>query len=125
MTPQLAGVLKLWRKESNYTKEDDLIFASEVMKGEQPRTGCTISQKIIRPAAERLGIIDKDCPRFGMHNLRHSLATFLAEQGTEPEVIQRILRHSTLPMAMRYTHLRKLSRAAQSAFLKKFGKRER
>jgi len=120
MTPQLAEVLKLWRRESNYAKEDDLIFASETMRGKQPRTGCTISQKYIRPAAERLGIIQPDSPRFGMHALRHSLATFLAEQGTEPEVIQRILRHSTLPMTMRYTHLRKLSRAAQIAFLKKF-----
>jgi len=37
----------------------------------------------------------------------------------------RILRHSTLPMTMRYTHLRKLSRAAQGAFLRRFGRQER
>lgn len=51
MTEQLAKILRLWRRESNYVTEDDLIFAIEVMKGEQPRTSCTISQKIVRPAA--------------------------------------------------------------------------
>ena len=42
--------------------------------------------------------------RFGFHNLRHGLATWLAEQGTDPAVIQRMLRHNSKDMTMHYIH---------------------
>jgi site-specific recombinase XerD len=32
--------------------------------------------------------------RFGYHNLRHSLATFLVSQGTDPKTVQTLLRHA-------------------------------
>ena len=49
----------------------------------------------IRPAAVRVGILSADDQRrFGFHNLRHSLATFLVSVGTNPKVVQGLLRHS-------------------------------
>ncbi len=38
--------------------------------------------------------MEDDPRRFGFHNLRHSLATFLVSVGTNPKVVQGLLRHS-------------------------------
>jgi site-specific recombinase XerD len=49
----------------------------------------------VRPAAVRVGILSADDQRrFGFHNLRHSLASFLVIVGTNPKVVQGLLRHS-------------------------------
>ena len=59
----------------------------------------------IRPTAVRLGIISNDEPRFGFHNFRHALATFLISEGQNPEVVRRMLRHSHLDMTLSYAHM--------------------
>ncbi len=48
------------------------------------------------PASSRKGgVIAKDDPcRFGFHNLRHSLASFLVRTKTDPKTVQALLRHS-------------------------------
>ena len=46
----------------------------------------------IRPAAVKVGIRLAKGQRFGFHNFRHSLATFLVNKGTD--VIQGLLRHA-------------------------------
>jgi site-specific recombinase XerD len=49
----------------------------------------------IRPAAVRVGILSADGQRRSdFHNLRHSLASFLVRNGTNPKVVQGLLRHS-------------------------------
>lgn len=50
---------------------------------------------------ERTGI-EKD---FGLHNLRHSIATHLLQAGMEIEEIRRFLGHSTLESTQIYTHI--------------------
>lgn len=50
-----------------------------------------ISTDYIRPAAFKAKVIDVSCPRFGLYNMRHGLATFLAEGGADVTVIQRML----------------------------------
>jgi integrase len=57
--------------------------------------------------------------RFGFHNLRHGLATWLAEQGTDPAVIQRMLRHSSKDMTMHYIHAK--AREAQEQYIAELG----
>jgi integrase len=57
--------------------------------------------------------------RFGFHNLRHGLATWLAEQGTDPMVIQRMLRHSSKDMTMHYIHRK--AREAQEKYISELG----
>ncbi len=120
MHPALAAVLEEWRSETVYGTETDFVFPSYRRKGKQPRLGCAIAQKYIRPAAVQAGIIDESCPRFGFHNLRHGLSTFLIEHGTDPVVVQRILRQSNVTMTMHYFHAAKKARAAQGEFLEKF-----
>jgi integrase len=70
----------------------------------------------LRPAAVKAGIlsshrdvrgrlIDDDPRRFGFHNLRHSLASFLIRTRTDPKTVQTLLRHSDVKLTLQfYTH---------------------
>ena len=117
MHENLGLVLLEWRKQTMYAKEGDFIFASDRKKGTQPRLGSMIVADYIRPAAIKAKVITADCPRFGLHNLRHGLTTFLTERGTDPVVIQRMLRWSNIKMLQRYAHTAKKGRKAQGEFL--------
>ncbi len=57
--------------------------------------------------------------RFGFHNLRHSLASFLLAQGEHPTVVQTMLRHASLPMTMHYAHMDAERIAAQGKMLER------
>ncbi len=43
--------------------------------------------------------------QFHFHSLRHTCASWLAENGTDLKVIQEVLRHSKINQTMRYAHL--------------------
>jgi len=96
------------------------LFPSFKLHGKQPRLGSMIVQDYIRPAAVSAGVIPDDCPRFGFHNLRHGLSTFLIENGHDPVVVQRMLRQSDLPMTMHYVHNSHKARNAQAQFIERF-----
>jgi len=59
--------------------------------------------------------------RFRFHSLRHGLATWLAEQGTDPVVIQSMLRHSSKDMTMHYVHAK--ASEAQEQYDRRVGNR--
>ena len=120
MHETLATLLLEWRKISIYTKESDFIFPSYKLKGKQPRLGSMIATDYVRPAAIKAEVITEDCSRFGLHSLRHGLATWLADNGTDPVVIQRMLRWSSITMLQRYAHVSKKARQAQGEFLEQF-----
>ena len=46
------------------------------------------------PAAIKAGVNLKPGQRFGFHNFRHSLATFLVSRGKDVKTIQGLLRHA-------------------------------
>ena len=49
--------------------------------------------------------MDDDPRRFGFHNLRHSLASFLVRIKTDPKTVQTLLRHSDVKLTLQcYTH---------------------
>jgi Site-specific recombinase XerD len=60
--------------------------------------------------------------RFGFHTLRHSLATFLVGQNTDPKTVQAMLRHADVSTTLGlYTHANTDAKmAAQGAVLKEF-----
>jgi integrase len=78
----------------------------------------------LRPAAIRarvLKVVDgvtygpdgDSVRRFGFHNLgRHSLATFLMDEGENPAVVQAIMRHAKLDMTLYYSHSRRKQKLA-------------
>jgi site-specific recombinase XerD len=75
-------------------------------KGKIPRAASTCGRDYLRPAAVTAGVLDKDDHhRFGWHNLRHSLATFLSANDVSLKTTQAILRHKKLATtADIYTH---------------------
>jgi len=60
----------------------------------------------LRPAAIAAGVIKKgEKVRFGFHNLRHSLASFLVRSKTDPKTVQALLRHSDVKTTLQlYAH---------------------
>jgi integrase len=122
-SPILAEYLHSWRHNPVccYAKDTDWVFASERRKGAKPRSGGILSHDYVKQVGIRLGLVNpKD--RFGCHNLRHSLATFLVALKYDPKTVQGLLRHSDVHTTLQlYAHGRHSDRllaheAAVSAF---------
>ena len=95
MVSVLAGFIREWQLETPYGQPTDWMFASNRLKGKQPRVANMLVEDYLRPAAVKVGVLRAgEKVRFGFHNLRHSLASFLVRQGTDPKTVQKMLRHS-------------------------------
>jgi integrase len=90
----LADELRCWQKETMYAKSEDWIFPSTKLKGKTPISASMMTAAKIRPTAVKVGIRIVKGQRFGFHNFRHSLATFLVNRGTDVKTIQGLLRHA-------------------------------
>jgi integrase len=119
MHPALSDALQFWRRESRYARDTDWVFASDRVKGKIPRSAGTAGQDYLRPAAVKAGVIPEGYRgRFGWHNLRHSLATFMASNEVSLPLIQSIIRHAKPTTTSRYTHrVNSAQMAAQEKFL--------
>jgi integrase len=99
-TPALNGncrhAVKCWHQQTPYAKPSDWIFASFKLKGRQPRTASILAADHLRPAAIGAGVVLKPGQRFGFHNLRHSLATFLINKESDTKTVQGLLRHANV-----------------------------
>jgi integrase len=90
----LADALRSWHRNTLYSKPEDWIFPSTKMKGRTPLSASMMAADKIRPAAIKVGIRLEPGQRFGFHNFRHSLATFLISKGKDVKTIQGLLRHA-------------------------------
>jgi integrase len=63
------------------------------MKDGTPLGASMMAADKIGPAAIKVGIRLESGQRFGFHNFRHSLATFLINKGKDVKTIQGPLRH--------------------------------
>ena len=105
MHPVLAAALEAWQRETAYHRDSDWVFASSKSKGKIPRSAGIARQDYLRPAAVKAGVIPQGYRGwFGWHNLRHSLATFLAANEVNLPVIQSVLRHAKPSTTALYTH---------------------
>jgi integrase len=120
--PVLAACLEEWRAQTAYAKDTDWIFPSDKLRGRKPRSASVAARDYLRPAAIAAGVLPKGdtATRFGWHSLRHSLSTYLADNGVEPAVMMKILRHQRLSTTLEVYTLRvqKSEIAAQGKFLK-------
>jgi integrase len=92
----LADALQGWHRNTLYAKPEDWVFPSTKMKGKTPLSASMMAKDKIRPAAIKVGVRLEPGQRFGFHNFRHSLATFLINKGKDVKTIQGLLRHASL-----------------------------
>ena len=114
--PLLADFMRLWKQKTPYSQPGDWVFPSFRLEGKQSRVANMLVEDHLRPAAVKAGIlsshrnvrgqpVDDDPRRFGFHNLRHSLASFLIRIRTDPKTVQTLLRHSDVKLTLQfYTH---------------------
>ena len=95
MAPLLAKFLRAWQAETRYTESTDWVFASTKTHGRTPRVGNMLCRDYLRPAAIEAQVKLEKGRRFGFHNLRHGLASFLiTKRKTDLRTAQRSLRHA-------------------------------
>ena len=100
------GLLKNRRETTAYAGAEDFIFGSDRRKGKQPRVPNMLVEDHLRSAAKQVIEIPHG-HRFGFHNLRHALASFLVEIGTDAKTIQDMLRWADPSILLRtYAHSR-------------------
>jgi len=106
MHPLLASYMQQWKQQTPYSQPGDWIFASAKLKGRQPRVANMLVADYLRPAAVRAGVLRKDDERrYGFHNFRHSLASYLVKVGTDPKTVQCMLRHADVKTTLAlYAH---------------------
>jgi integrase len=102
----LADSMRRWQKDSPYSQPDNWVFPSFRLKGQKPRCANMLVEDYLRPAAVKAGVLAKDdSHRFGFHNLRHSLASYLVRSKTDPKTVQNLLRHSNVKTTLQlYAH---------------------
>lgn len=88
---RLAADLWLWRETSPYRQGEDWVFASPYRQGKLPFWPDTVLQKVVRPAAQRAGIIK----RIGWLTFRHTFSTLLVANGENVKVVQELMRHAS------------------------------
>ena len=116
-TASVAGrIHALLETEDDVFPDRSRVFPSTRLDGKQPRVANMQVEDHLRPAAVKAGIllshldnhgrlVDDDPRRFGFHNLRHSLASFLIRIRTDPKTVQTLLRHSDVKLTLQfYTH---------------------
>lgn len=113
--PRVAESLRQWKEQCTYREGEDWVFASERHRGRKPYWGQAILRRYLRPAAGAAGI-EK---RIGWHTFRHSYSSLLRSVGTEPKVMQELLRHSSFRSTLDvYTQaMTPAKHAAQAAVL--------
>lgn len=95
--PVLAEYLREWHVQTPYPKHGDFVFPSLAKFGKVPIWTSTFVNDHLRPAAKKAGVKIADGQRFGTHNFRHSLATWLANAGkVAPKTVQGMLRHANV-----------------------------
>jgi integrase len=87
----VAKALWSWKKQSDYSKPDDWVFASPRRFGKMPYWPAILLRRTVRPAAIRAGITKW----IGWHTFRHSYATLLIANGENIKVVQELLRHGS------------------------------
>jgi integrase len=91
----LAAHLLAWRRESSYSKAEDLVFPSLRLKGRRPPTANMLVSDYLRAAAEKAGVVAP--PRtFGFHTFRRTLASVLVQMKVDVKTVQEMLRHQNL-----------------------------
>ena len=102
--PLLASHLREWKRQTPHTKDADFVFPSLTENGRMPLSACSFVKDRLRTAAKAAGVAIPEGKRYGLHNLRHSLSSWLVTKAKiDIGTSQAILRHSDREMTLLYT----------------------
>ena len=97
LAPELISELKKW-KLACPPGEHDLVFPTEIGT---PQSSSNVLRRQFFPALRKANL-----PKIRFHDLRHTYASLLIDQGEHPKYIQNQLGHSSITMTMDvYGHL--------------------
>ncbi len=114
--PILAAHLQIWRQETPYAKDGDLIFPSlrRSLRDQKPPAANMLVADHLRPAAVKAGI--NAPPRtFGFHTFRRTLASVLVANNVDPKVVQEALRHQGIRTTLESLRQNDYSQQARGA----------
>jgi len=98
LPPSIVQALLEHRMASSRKGDADLIFPNE--KG-GVQDACNFVRREFKPALKRAGV-----PDVRFHDLRHTFASLLIQQGVHPKIISEQLGHASIQITMdRYSHL--------------------
>jgi integrase len=92
--PEMLTVLKTWRQRTQFSAENDWMFASPTMIGRQPWSYDQVWRSFVR-AAVTAGI-----GKLGTHSMRHTYRSWLDAAGTTVAVQQKLMRHGDIRTTM-------------------------
>jgi integrase len=94
ITGAMLDTLKLWKQSTQFSAQEDWIFASPFQIGRLPWSYDQV-WRAYQKAGERAGI-----GGFGTHTMRHSYRSWLDAVGTPIAVQQKLMRHADIRTTM-------------------------
>jgi len=94
IAPEMLDALKIWRQTTQFSEQNDWVFASPAKIGREPVSYPWVWLSF-QTAAEKAGI-----GRFGTHSMRHSYRSWLDASGTPIAVQQKLMRHADIRTTM-------------------------
>ena len=91
---EMLEVLKLWKQTTQFSAQEDWIFASPVKLGRQPWSFDQVLRSFVKAGATA-GI-----GKLGTHTMRHSYRSWLDAVGTTVAVQQKLMRHADIRTTM-------------------------
>ena len=91
---EMLEILKAWKQTTQFSAEDDWMFASPVKLGRQPWSYDQVWRSFLS-AASAAGI-----GKLGTHSMRHTYRSWLDAAGTPIAVQQKLMRHGDIRTTM-------------------------
>jgi Phage integrase family len=95
LDPALAAIMLRWKAQSEFTDDEDWVFASWRTLGKKPLRSTSVLENVLKPAAERAGL-----GLIGWHTFRRTFSTLLRGNGEDIKVQQELMRHSDIRTTM-------------------------
>lgn len=91
---EMLEVLKAWKQSTQFSGQDDWLFASPAKVGRQPWSYDQVL-RVFMHAGQKAGI-----GRLGTHSMRHTYRSWLDAVGTAVAVQQKLMRHADIRTTM-------------------------
>ena len=97
LAPELVHELKVWKLQSRYKKDADLVFPNSL--------GGPLHRAFLHKGLHKALAQCPDVPRVNLHGLRHTFASLLIQRGNPVSQVAQILGHKNAELTLKvYTH---------------------